>query len=49
SRDDLLAIHEVGPQVADSVVAFLAGTRNRAVLDRLKERGVAPERQAKRA
>ncbi|MFO7984160.1 MAG: NAD-dependent DNA ligase LigA [Desulfuromonadales bacterium] len=48
-REDLLAIHEIGPQVADSVVSFFASERNRAILDQLCQLGVVPGRQEKRA
>jgi len=47
--EDLLAIHEIGPQVADSVVSFFASERNRAILDQLRQLGVVPGRQEKRA
>ncbi len=49
SREDLQAVHEIGPQAADSVVRFFSDPRNRQVLDRLKEAGVAPKAQEKRA
>ncbi|WP_298039990.1 NAD-dependent DNA ligase LigA [uncultured Desulfuromonas sp.] len=49
SRDELLAIHEVGPQVADSVVDFFASGRNREILDQLRAAGVAPEATERRA
>jgi DNA ligase (NAD+) len=49
SRDELLAIHEVGPQVADSVVAFFAAPRNREILQQLAASGVRPEATERRA
>ncbi len=49
SREDLQAVHEIGPQAADSVVAFFSDARNRQVLDRLKEAGVVPTAEEKRA
>jgi DNA ligase (NAD+) len=42
-RDALLAIHEVGPQVADSVLDFFRKARNRAILDELEQSGVIPQ------
>ncbi len=41
-REQLLALHEVGPQVADSVLAFFANPRNRQLLDKLQQAGVRP-------
>ncbi len=38
----LLSIHEVGPQVAQSVTRFFANPNNQAILDQLQELGVAP-------
>ncbi|MBN1482727.1 NAD-dependent DNA ligase LigA [candidate division KSB1 bacterium] len=40
SKEDLMAVHEIGPQVAESVVDFFASDENRHVLQRLKQRGV---------
>lgn len=48
-REELLALHEVGPQVADSVVAFFASPENMSILAELKEAGVVPESEQKRA
>ncbi len=42
SREDLLAIHEIGDQVADSVLAFFGAPANRKQLDRLAALGVCP-------
>jgi DNA ligase (NAD+) len=42
SREELLEIHEVGPQVADSVVSFFADAQNRLILEQLRARGIAP-------
>lgn len=49
SLDDLRAIHEVGPQVAQSVVNFFASRRNREILDQLLAAGVAPQVEVKRS
>jgi DNA ligase (NAD+) len=48
-RDELLAIHEVGPQVADSVINFFQSQRNREILHRLRESGVSPKEEERRA
>lgn len=40
--DTLIAIHEIGPQVAGSIVNFFAAEKNRALLADLTELGVAP-------
>lgn len=48
-REELLAIHEVGPQVADSVVSFFASERNRDILHQLRQLGVVPGRQKRQA
>ncbi len=40
--EQLLAIHEIGPQVADSVTRFFADPRNQEILARLRQLGVAP-------
>jgi DNA ligase (NAD+) len=47
-REQLLAIHEVGPQVADSVVDFFRKERNRQILDELRQAGVVPRAEARR-
>ncbi len=43
SEEELLAIHEIGPQVASSVVRFFATESNRELLDHLKALGVEPQ------
>ncbi|MBN2429189.1 MAG: NAD-dependent DNA ligase LigA [Deltaproteobacteria bacterium] len=43
SRDKLVAIHEIGDQVADSVVRFFESPHNRKILKQLEEAGVVPE------
>ena len=40
--DSLIALHEIGPQVAGSIVSFFAADKNRALLNDLMELGVAP-------
>ncbi|WP_303722352.1 NAD-dependent DNA ligase LigA [Malonomonas rubra] len=42
NRDQLLATHEIGPQVAESVTRFFADPSNLRVLKELKQFGVAP-------
>jgi DNA ligase (NAD+) len=49
SREELLAIHEVGPQVADSVTNFFRSPANGEILRRLQEAGVVPETEERRA
>ncbi|WP_305041613.1 NAD-dependent DNA ligase LigA [Geoalkalibacter sp.] len=43
TQEELLAIHEIGPQVAESVTAFFRDSGNRRLLERLREGGVRPE------
>ncbi len=43
TRDELLDIHEIGPQVATSVVSFFAAENNRKLFTELAELGVKPE------
>ena len=43
SYDDLIALHEVGPQVAASVVHFFAADSNRELLKELAEQGINPQ------
>ena len=48
SREELKATEGVGPQIAESVAFFFAQPQNRAVVKRLRERGVevtAPKRE----
>jgi DNA ligase (NAD+) len=40
SKNDLMAIHEIGPQVAESVVDFFASSDNLNVIERLRRAGV---------
>ena len=49
SQEDLLAIHEVGPQVASSVTSFFASPQNQQILADLATLGVQPEREQRRA
>jgi len=43
TEEMLLQVHEVGPEIAHSVVTFFAEPRNRSVLIRMKELGVTVE------
>ncbi|NCO52967.1 MAG: NAD-dependent DNA ligase LigA [Deltaproteobacteria bacterium] len=43
SRDELLATHEVGPQIADSLLTFFSDPKNLDLLQRLNAAGVRPE------
>lgn len=45
--DELRTIHEIGPQVAQSVINFFASPRNREILDQLLAAGVAPKKETK--
>ncbi|MBE0595894.1 MAG: NAD-dependent DNA ligase LigA, partial [Desulfuromonadales bacterium] len=47
-REELMTVHEIGPQVADSVLGFFASPRNRDVLERLRSAGVIPEESVRR-
>ncbi len=49
SKEELMAVHEIGPQVAESVVSFFASSQNRRTLERLHSFGVAPEPEERRA
>ncbi len=40
TEENLLSVHEIGPETAQSVTAFFAETRNRAVLKRMMESGI---------
>jgi len=40
--EQLLAVHEIGPQVADSVTRFFADSNNQQILTQLQELGVVP-------
>ncbi len=40
--EQLLAVHEIGPQVADSVTRFFADPNNQRILAQLQELGVVP-------
>lgn len=43
TEDELMAVHEIGPAAAASVVNFFSTPRNREILAQLKEAGVEPE------
>ncbi len=43
SREELVAIHEIGPQVADSLVSFFSNPENHELLQRLKNAGLNME------
>ncbi|MBM3311997.1 MAG: NAD-dependent DNA ligase LigA, partial [Candidatus Aminicenantes bacterium] len=48
SADDLLAVEDVGPVVAESIVFFFAQPENRALVERLREAGLAFRTQAQK-
>ncbi len=43
NRDELVAVHEIGPQVADSLVSFFSNPENHELLQRLKNAGLNME------
>ena len=43
NRESLLETHEIGPQVADSLLAFFADAHNLEILTQLETNGVQPE------
>lgn len=47
SVDDLTAIHEIGPEIAQSIVEFFAESRNRLVMDKFRRASVLPQRKEK--
>jgi DNA ligase (NAD+) len=49
TREELEAVREIGPEIADSVAVFLADGQNRRVIERLLEAGVRFEAAAPRA
>jgi DNA ligase (NAD+) len=48
SEEELLSIREIGPQVAQSIMAFFSNPRNRNVIQRMIEAGVQPVSEEKR-
>lgn len=40
--ESLMAVHEVGPQVAESIVAFFRNPRSKKIVENLKNAGVSP-------
>ncbi len=43
TEEELLAIHEIGPQVSNSVVRFFRDDNNRKLLEELKQLGLNPQ------
>ncbi|TYO96083.1 DNA ligase (NAD+) [Geothermobacter ehrlichii] len=43
AEETLLAIHEIGPRVTESLRAFFASPRNREILEQLRQLGVEPQ------
>lgn len=43
TREELVEIHEIGPEVAESVVHFFSDEKNRRIVEELLEAGVDPE------
>jgi DNA ligase (NAD+) len=48
SRDELIAIQDVGPKVADSIIFFFEQPENRALIDQLRTAGVNFSSSAKK-
>jgi DNA ligase (NAD+) len=48
SEEELLSIREIGPQVAQSIMAFFSNPRNRNVIQRMIAAGVKPFSEEKR-
>jgi DNA ligase (NAD+) len=48
-HEQLTQIHEIGPQVADSVVSFFRDPHNRETLTALQQAGVEPTREERQA
>ncbi|RQW83699.1 MAG: NAD-dependent DNA ligase LigA, partial [Geobacter sp.] len=48
SEEELLSLREIGPQVAQSILAFFSNPRNRDVIQRMIEAGVEPISEEKR-
>ncbi len=49
SEEELMAVNEIGPQVASSIVTFFREPRNQKLIERLFEGGVRIEKQEKAA
>ncbi|MCK4502097.1 MAG: NAD-dependent DNA ligase LigA, partial [Desulfuromonadales bacterium] len=47
TSEELIAIHEIGPQVSDSVVHFFAAENNRKLLSELVDLGINPQSSSK--
>jgi DNA ligase (NAD+) len=47
SADDLLAVEDVGPVVAESIVFFFAQPENRALVERLRQAGLSFQAEAR--
>jgi DNA ligase (NAD+) len=45
TQEELVAVPEVGPRIAESIVDFFSEERNRVVIDRLKQAGVRMEEE----
>ena len=49
SREELLAIHEIGPQVAESLINFFSDENNLKLLQEFVELGINPQNQNNRS
>jgi len=43
--DDLTAINEIGPEIAQSIVSFFAESKNRMVMDKFLQAGISPQQK----
>ena len=43
--DDLTAIHEIGPEIAQSIVEFFAEDKNRKVMEKFRMAGLSPQKK----
>jgi len=48
SQEDLEAVHEIGPHIAESIVRFFADEGNRELMERLRRAGVTMEGPARK-
>ncbi len=45
AAEDLTALHEIGPEIAQSIVEFFAEDKNRKVMEKFRGAGVAPRKK----
>jgi len=47
-REELTAIHEIGPEIAQSILEFFAEAKNRIVLEKFQRAGLSPKHRSPR-